>query len=631
MFFLNLFETLNDIYYLRQINAFSSWLLKNSLENEVVFIDLPHQERFLKGNFFDKTKQKPSFIFCRKGGLNEALEKNNFSSASDWQSIFLSNEFEIWENKEKYQSVNLPIRFGLTEKEKEEVLNHSRHTLESFLKKGGGREDYSRTITSRFSQKVNIDVALWVGGELRGSRIVENLPLGEAIEEATIHACRDERFKPLSFEELSNTIIEVAILSSLRIPLLKKEKASNFIYTEKGYLMSVGGRRGWFLPAVFNCVSFNGLSDFLVNLVEKKIGISRLFLPNALIEIFEVDNFIESTKKKPLSLRGPIVLSNNHLSDFEEKEIYHRFYESVNRSADFVCRIQENDGNIPPIINPLSGKMTQIDWVRLALTAWSLSLWGEVTKNDLYKESARKSFVYLKENLYDHPNIPTYSRCLSLIYYRRLAIVLDEHEEAKKSGEVITSLIPNLDYEPILYSQVAIHLIDVASQDNDYLKKAEELTRIVLEDYERGIKENRLELARYPELIHLLKEFGEKTNNKELLLNADKINDWYVSKQLKDGSFPSLVGSGFSYVRGTGKIFEVLSLDLEKNKKVIEKTMLWIMDMQYTEENTFFIKKDIKERILCGFRHDNLNHEVWIDATAHVLVGASLLRKTKGV
>ncbi|TSC54651.1 MAG: hypothetical protein LiPW30_117 [Parcubacteria group bacterium LiPW_30] len=631
MFFLNLFETLNDIYYLRQINAFSSWLLKNSLENEVVFIDLPHQERFLKGNFFDKTKQKPSFIFCRKGGLNEALEKNNFSSASDWQSIFLSNEFEIWENKEKYHSDNLPIRFGLKEKEKEEALNHSRHILENFLKKGGNREDLPKITTGRFSQKVNVDVALWVGGELRGSRIIESLPLGGAIEEATILACRDERFKPVSFEELNSTTIEIAILSSLRIPLLKKEKASNFIYTEKGYLMSVGGRRGWFLPAVFNCVSFSGLNDFLVSLIEKKIGVSRLFLPNALIEIFEVDNFIESTKKKPLSLSGPIVLSNNHFDDTKEEEIYSSFYESVNKSADFICRIQESDGNIPPIINPLSGKISQIDWVRSALTAWALSLWGETTKNDLYKEPARKSFLYLRENLYDHPYIPEYSRCLSLIYYRRLAVVLGEHEEAQKSEKMIISLIPNLGYEPILYSQIAIHFMDVASQDDDYLKKAKEFTKIVLEDYEKGIKENRLELARYPELIYLFKEISKKTNNKELLENASKINDWYVSKQLKDGSFPSLDGSVFSYVRGTGKIFEVLSLDLEKNKKVIEKTMLWIMDMQYTKENTFFVKNNIREKILGGFRHDNLNQEVWIDATAHILIGASLLKKIKGV
>jgi AMMECR1 domain-containing protein len=630
MFFLNLFETLNDIYYLRQINAFSSWLLKNSLENEVVFIGLPHQERFLKGNFFDKTKQKPSFVLCRKNGLNEALEKNNLNSASGWQSIFLSNEFGIWENKEKYHSENLPIRFGLTEKEKEEVLNHSRYTLESFLKKGGGREDYSRTIAGRFSQKVNIDVALWVGGELRGSRIVENLPFWEAIEEATIRACRDERFKPLSFEELSSTTIEIAILSSLRIPLLKKEKASSVVYTEKGYLMSVNGKQGWFLPAVFNCVAFNGLGDFLVNLIEKKIGVSRLFLPKAIIEIFEVDNFIESTKKKPLSLSGPIVLSNNYQNDLEEKEIYSRFYESVNKSADFICRVQENDGNIPPVINPLTGKMSQIDWVRLALTAWALSLWGETTKNDLYKESARKSFSYLRENLYDHPYIPAYSRCLSLIYYRRLAIVLNEHKEAEKSGEVISSLIHDLDYEPILYSQIAAHLIDVASQNNDCLKKAEEFVGIVSEDYERGIKENKLELARYPELIYLLKELGKKTNNKELLLSATKISEWFVAEQLKDGSFPSLVDSIFSYVRGTGKIFEVLSLNLEKNKKVIEKTMLWIMDMQYTKENTFFVKEDVKGKILGGFRHDNLNQEVWIDATAHVLIGASRLKKTNG-
>lgn len=589
------------------------------MEDEVVFIDLPHQERFLKGNFFDKNK-KITFVFCKPNGLKKALEKNSLIFNEDWQNIFLSNKFEIWENKEKYKGDDLPIRFGLVDKEKEDALSYSRRVLENFLKKGDGVGDLPKITNGRFSQKVNIDVALWVSGELRGSRISENIPFGEAIEGATRRACRDERFKPVSFEELNNTTIEIAILSDLRIPLLKKEKESSVVYTEKGYLMSVGDRRGWFLPAVFNCVKFGGLSDFLTHLIEKKAGVSKSFLQSALIEIFEVDNFIESVEKNPLSLKGPIV-SNN----LDESEITARFYDSVNKSADFLCRIQGEDGNIPPVIDPLTGKIKQIDWVRLALSAWALSLWGETVRNSFYKESAIKSFFYLKGNLYDHQYISARVRCLSLIYYRRLAVVLGEHEEIKKSTDVIAGLISNLDYEPILYLQIAVHLIDTASKDNDYLKKAEELATVVLKDYETGIKEGRLELARYPELISLLKDLGEKTNNKELLVNADKVSDWFISEQLEDGSFPSLIGSIFSYVRGTGKIFEVLSLNKDKNKKVIEKTMLWLIDMQYNKDNTFFVKSDIAEKILGGFRHDNLNQEVWIDSTAHVLIGASRL------
>ena len=628
MFLRNFFEKLNDIYYLKQIDAFSLWLLKNSLEKERVFIDLPHQERFLKNNFsrsVEKNK-KISFVFCKQRGLKESLEKNNLSFTNGWQNIFLSNEFEIWENKEKYQSDNLPVRFGLNESEKEEALNHSRDTLENFLKTGTYEKVLPKKISQRFFERANVDVALWVNGELRGSRIVENLPLHGAIKEATIRACRDDRFKPLSTEELKNTTIEIAVFSDLLIPLLIKERASNTVYTEKGYKMSISGKVGWFFPAVFNCVTFRGLNDFLLHLIEKKVGISKVFLSNATVEIFEVDNFIESTKKKPLSLKGPIVLSN-----VDTLEIIPRFYESVNKSADFICGIQENDGNIPPVINPLTGKMSQIDWVRLSLTAWSLALWGETTKNNFYKESAKKSFLYLRENLYNHPYIPAYSRCLSLIYYRRLAVVLNEHEEVKKSGEVIVGLISNLDYEPILYSQIAVHLIDVSSQDNDCLKKAEELARVVLEDYQKGIEENRphLELARYPELIYLLHEIGTRTENKEFVDKSEEINNWLISKQLNDGSFPSTNSSTFSYVRGTGKILEVLCLSYARNGEAITRAVVWVMNMQYSEDNTYFIKNDIKKKITGGFRHDYLDQGVWIDATAHLLIAATRLKGLK--
>ncbi len=39
--------------------------------------------------------------------------------------------------------------------------------------------------------------------------------------------------------------------------------------------------------------------------------------------------------------------------------------------------IQEPDGNFPPDMNPLTNRHTQIDWPRLAFTAWALALLEE--------------------------------------------------------------------------------------------------------------------------------------------------------------------------------------------------------------------------------------------------------------
>lgn len=630
MFLINFkfLEKLYEAYYFKQINSFSAWLVKNSLEDKSVFIDLPHQERFLKDNFSKNKEKKISFIFCKPKGLQGALRKNNLSNTDSWKDIFLSKEFEIWENKEMYHGGSFPVRFGLTKDEKKEALGYARKTLESFLKTGAREKILPKSLSERFLNSANVDVALWVNGELRGSRIVENLPIGEAIGEASIRACRDERFKPLSFEELENTTIEIAILSSLRLPLRKKEKVADDIYTEKGYVMSVKGRTGWFLPAVFNCLAFKDLDDFLVNLIEKKIGFPRAYLSEALVEMFEVDNFVESTKRTPLTLRGPVVFGG-WLLDIDGKEFFDYFYKSADKSADFLCRIQEKDGNIPPVTNPLTGKIAQIDWVRLALSAWSLAEWGRVRENRGYEESARKSFLYLKDNLYSHLYISEYTRCFSFIYYRRLALALGETGEVQKSDEVIVESIPNLEYEPILYSQIACHLIDISNGNDDSLMKAKEFTDIVLADYKKKIEENNqnLELARYPELIYLLHEIGRRTENNGFIESAEEIENWFISKQFKEGSFPSQSGVNFSYVRGTGKIFEVLCLNQDRNIDVIKKIASWIIDMQYTEDNTFFVKNGIREKILGGFRHDNLNQGVWIDATAHVLIGATRLKE----
>lgn len=629
---LNFLEKLYEAYYFRQINSFSKWLIDNSLDDQVVLIDLPHQERFLKDNFSKNKEKKISFIFCKPKGLQEALEKNNLSNKDSWEDIFLSEEFEIWENKEMYHGSSLPIRFGLNEDEKKEALGYVRKTLEVFLKTGNRKKVLPNNLSERFLEDVTVDVALWVNGELRGSRIVEKLHLLEAIEEASIRACRDERFKPLSFEELENTTIEIAILSSLRLPLRKKERVANDIYTEKGYAMSMKGRTGWFLPAVFNCLAFKGLNDFLINLIEKKIGFPRAYLSEALVEIFEVDNFIESTKRTSLTLRGPVVFGSNSVEGGEEKSLDY-FYKCADKSADFLCRIQEKDGNITPVINPLTGTTTQIDWVRLALSAWALAGWGRAQENRVYEESAKRSFLYLKGNLYKHPYLSVYSRCLSFIYYRRLALILGETEEVQKSDKFIADTVLSLEYEPILYSQIACHLIDASNGKDELLMKAKEFTEIVLADYQKRIKENdlSLEIARYPELIYLLREIGERVGNTELIEKAEEIERWFISKQLSGGSFPNMVNTTFSYVRGTGKIFEVLCLNQYENADVIKKAMLWITEMQYTKDNTFFVKDNIKEQILGGFRHDNLNQEVWIDATAHVLIGATRLKNSRNL
>jgi len=609
-------EKFLDVYYIRQIIAFTEWLKRHSLEHENIFIDLPRQERSINSGFL-------SFIFCAPGGLAVALKKKDRQDAYAWCMIFRSAEYEIWENKEKYTDRATPLRFGLSDDEKEFALGYARCTLSEYLKTGKLSTASANNVPDIFLETANVDVALWVRGALRGSRIVESLPLIAAIHEAAIRSCRDERFKPIAAEELDTATIEIAVLSDLQLPLLDREVRANTIAPEKGYLLFAQGKRGWFLPATLNRVTFKDLNDFL-RLIEKKAGVQKVLLPTLSLRIFDVDNFIESSRipRMALALRGPII-RHDISSDDATQTLDH----IATRGADFLCRMQEADGNIPPIINPLTGRKDQIDWIRLALTAWALALIGKVDKNHRYVEAARKVFTYIVSNLYGHPFITEKKRCSAFIYAYRLANELGETGEAARMHTEILDLFPKIPYGHIFYSQVALHLLESCVGDAVVLAKAEELSNAVLRKYEHRIKSgDNLELVQFPELIPLLRIIGNLHADQGMIRKSEEISQWYVSQQLYDGSFPSAIGSRFSYVRGSGKIFEVLCLEPEKNKVCIGRIVGWLSEMQYDENNTYFVEESIRKEIIGGFRHDYMNQAVWIDAVGHVLIGVARLK-----
>ncbi|MDP2837980.1 MAG: hypothetical protein Q8O53_01755, partial [Candidatus Moranbacteria bacterium] len=135
----------------------------------------------------------------------------------------------------------------------------------------------------------------------------------------------------------------------------------------------------------------------------------------------------------------------------------------------------------------------------------------------------------------------------------------------------------------------------------------------------------REQLASYPELIAVYHGLWRLTGERQWKDKALRMVVWYQSKQQKNGAFPYSPGSTFVYTRGTGKIFETLACFPEENKAMLEKVFAWLRTMQYTKENTFFMNQDEQTLLVGGFRHDAFNREAWIDASAHVILGATRL------
>ncbi len=478
---------------------------------------------------------------------------------------------------------------------------------------------------------VTLSVAFWIRGALRGCMVVHHRPLKEALRKAALQAARDPRFKPVRKEELAEARIEITLLSLSKVIPLYQLRQQKEIDPEKGYRFSYQNRQGWLLPEVFNCIRFRGMEDFLKTLITEKAGlrIDKRCLSQGKIEIFEVDDFIESEDLDQIrSLAGPVVRSDRRYTSFDERFI-RDFEVFLHRAAQQLLTIQEGDGNIPPIVDPLSGKIQQIDWVRLACVTTALSVFGKVTENEQYNVAAEKAGRYIFKYGYNHPSLTLYTRTLCRVYYAEYLFVVGRIDEAKSIVWEVLKQIDLVRFEPIfLLKTVSLLLL---FEEQDFFKKSEAIFDSVWNDFVQKKNQNHVELARFPELIVVADTLFTRTHENRYQEKSIQVTEWLMDLQHSGGSFPSVTGGvDFAYTRGTGKIFEVLALDPKGNQESILRTFGWLQDMQYTRENTFFVKPGNREKILGGFRHDVSNQEVWIDASAHVLIGgARLLRALK--
>ncbi len=574
-------------------------------------------------------KQEPSFLIR----FFSDERSRGVYSGDKWQAIFKMTGLEVWANKEKILEKGLrPLFLGLREEERVLALKIARKSLEFFLKerRKPAAEDlnFEARPSSIFNVKVDLDVALWVDGVLRGSSVVERLTLREAIIDAAILAARDSRFKPLKYEELSLAKIEITLFSDLRIPINEDFIKKNDILYDKGYLLKAEKNQGWFLPEIFNVTKFKGLKEFLSRLGTEKAGIdsSEVFNKKTEIYIFEVQDFIEGENDEVLDLDGPTVKLKN-TTDINE---------SAMLAANWLLNIQEPEGNFPPIINPLSGQKNQIDWPRLAFSAWCLVELGKTTGEKEYIEAGRKSFFYLKKYLLDeNVFVNPYQVVLAFAYMGKLALSLGYLLEALDCGYNVIKKERSLSFEPIIFCQLSGFFLRLSMNDRGFLEPALKLADIANNFFEDSLRENKeMVLAVWAELANVYAELFVMSGQRFYFDRAKKILNWLVSHQLESGAFRATNKSEFVYTRGVGKVAEVLAAavslnqidgdpDINYYKQSLEKSFCWLAQMQYKPENTYFVPGKNLKNVLGGFRHDYFNYDLWIDSAGHFILATS--------
>ncbi|RJQ37436.1 AMMECR1 domain-containing protein [Candidatus Parcubacteria bacterium] len=539
-----------------------------------------------------------------------------------WIAIFSSPDLEILENKTRAPSVT-PLRWRLSREEKMLALRIARKTLEELFSQKKHKD--SDPLPERFSLKSDLGVALWVDGRLRGSSVIRGKRLEEGIRAAALSASRDSRFKPIGSSDLARLRIEITIISDLRIPLSDRELSKNAIYAEKGYGVRFEERIGWFFPEVFNVRKFKNLSEFLNALVKEKAKVESPYSRDNVF-MFEVDDFIESDRHVVSSLYGPLIKPVRSYKTTDLKS-------SLKSTADWLCRIQEPDGNIPPISDPLTGRMNQIDWPRLAFSLWALAEFGNAIESDTYARASERGFEYLKRHLllgqsdemtligehHTQMNRPVISnRMLTLAYFGQLSRALKKLNESLSAAREIAESINTVGVDTITKSQICSFLRIFSKDDEVFRKSFETLAAALKRDFMRIVKDQKAaNLAIWAELAHI---FLEADSDFSATVYA-----WLKRQQHYDGSFPTSPSDTAAYTRGTGKILEVLAADPIGHNDAITRSLQWLATMQYNDDNMFFIRRELQPIFMGAFRHDFLNPEAWIDSSGHFLLAGTRL------
>jgi len=140
-------------------------------------------------------------------------------------------------------------------------------------------------VPQKFHQHLGAFVTLKENGALRGciGRFEPNQPLYEVIIDMAISASRyDNRFNPVTPQELPNIAIEISVLT----PRKKVNSIDDVIVGKHGIYVSYDGRNGTYLPQVATDMGWNK-EEFVRSCCVEKAGIAPEHCKDAELFVYE--------------------------------------------------------------------------------------------------------------------------------------------------------------------------------------------------------------------------------------------------------------------------------------------------------------------------------------------------------
>ena len=180
--------------------------------------------------------------------------------------------------------------FALTDQEKTILLETARHSIETAFE-GKYWLPSDSLLTQTLKAECGAFVTLHLHGRLRGciGNLVGVRPLYKTVAEmARAAAFEDDRFRPLTREELEQVHIEISVLS----PLRQISSPDELVLGRDGVLMVKDGRSGTFLPQVADETGWTR-EEFLGHCARDKAGIGWNGWKDADLYVYQADVFDE--------------------------------------------------------------------------------------------------------------------------------------------------------------------------------------------------------------------------------------------------------------------------------------------------------------------------------------------------
>lgn len=586
----------------RRLDVVMQWVHDHIREGETLHIKFEKYDRYV--HFPTPIgSSRPRFSRTPIGLLAFRVSDSEIFDAESWQPIFKQSGFNFFEAKHRFQH-DPPVRWGLSQDQKRKILEIAHETITKYILQESLVHIEHSMLPFWLRRKANVDITLWVNGDLRGSCVSVEKPLYEGIQRAARDACLDVRFKPISKKELPSVQIEATIMGDLMVPLLQNEVGA-IVHPDKGYYLKAGDRQGWLLPLAFNSASIPDAKNFYEILLHEKANVSHDNLDKPSIYTVEVQDFVEYNEHEVHSMRSSMLAVESGLNR-------EGMLTMLCLAGDWLVNIQHDDGSFVTHIHPFDSPRMDIDWTRSAFASWALLQLGNHLTNETYRNASERSYSFLKEYLYRTNMIPEQKRFLALVYFGKLLNEMGKDDEIHRVVHEITPHMKRIRQDPISLSQ-AVGLFRLEIFGNEF----EKLIRDALASLKAAFKDKQVamrysEPALWAELGNAFRGFDNDF--------AQEVVRWLESFQLGDGSFRTNAKVANSNTRGTGKILEILVLDYRNNPKVFDRGLSWLASMQYTESNSFFIPPNIAPKIIGGFRDSYMNPGAWIDGAGHAIL-----------